>query len=243
MTQTETAAHTKQPLIYDDLRDVIDLSLWAGRLLLQHGAASQRVEETIHHLGTGLGCDWMDILISPNAIIITASSGQEFRTKQRRVVRLGVNMWVVTAVTDLSFRVTAGQLDHHQLRQALNHIDQQPAQYNRWLIVGMVGLACAAFSRLFGGDWPVFGITFWPQPVPCSLARNLPTVISTPISLSLSWLLLPDSLPALPPSFSLALQPTLPSYRPFYSLSLVFLSSMLPMTCSKAIFSWALLVV
>jgi len=23
----------------------------------------------------------------------------------------------------------------------------------------MVGLACAAFSRLFGGDWPVFGVT------------------------------------------------------------------------------------
>ena len=39
----------KPPLAYDELRDVIDLSLWAGQMLLQHGAASQRVEETIHH--------------------------------------------------------------------------------------------------------------------------------------------------------------------------------------------------
>ncbi len=158
--QTASSQSSKLPLAYTELRDVIDLSLWAGQMLLQHGASSQRVEETIHHLGTGLGCDWMDILISPNAIIVTTSSGDEFRTKLRRVVRLGVNMWVVTAVTDLSFRVTAGRLNRHQVRQALNRIDQESPQYNRWLIVGFVGLACAAFSRLFGGDWPVFGITF-----------------------------------------------------------------------------------
>ena len=150
----------KPPLAYDELRDVIDLSLWAGQMLLQHGAASQRVEETIHHLGTGLGCDWIDILVSPNVIIVTTSSGQEFRTKLRRVVRFGVNLWVVTAVNDLSRRVTAGQMDRHQVRQALAEIDQEPLQYNRWLTVVMVGLACAAFSRLFAGDWPVFGITF-----------------------------------------------------------------------------------
>ena len=100
--QTTSTQPAKLPLTYTELRDVIDLSLWAGQMLLQHGASSQRVEETIHHLGTGLGCDWMDILISPNAIIVTTSSGQEFRTKLQRVVRLGVNMWVVTAVTDLS---------------------------------------------------------------------------------------------------------------------------------------------
>jgi uncharacterized membrane protein YjjP (DUF1212 family) len=150
----------KRPLAYYELRDVIDLSLWAGQMLLQHGAASQRVEETIHLLGTGLGCDWMDILVSPNVIIVTTSSGQEFRTKTRRVVRMGVNMWAVTAVNDLSRRVTNGQLNRFQLRTELENIDRTPPQYNRWFTILMVGLACAAFSRLFGGDWPVFGITF-----------------------------------------------------------------------------------
>src|SRR5690606_40700086 len=80
-------ADVKPQLSYEALRDIIDLSLWAGQLLLQHGADTQMVEETIHRLGTALGCNWLDILVSPNALVITAHSGIEFRTKVRRVVR------------------------------------------------------------------------------------------------------------------------------------------------------------
>ncbi len=150
----------KLPLEREALRDVIDLSLWAGQMLLQHGAESARIEETVHHLGTGLGADWMDILVSPNAIAVTTVSGEEFRTKIRRVVSIGVNMQVIAEVNDLSRRVWNGELDRHALRTELVRIDRLPRQYNRWAVVGMVGLACAAFSRLSGADWPVFGVTF-----------------------------------------------------------------------------------
>jgi uncharacterized membrane protein YjjP (DUF1212 family) len=150
----------KSPLDHDPLRDVIDLSLWAGQLLLQHGAESARIEETVHRLGTGLGADWMDILVSPNAIAVTTSSGGEFRTKIRRVVAISVNMSIIDAVNTVSRAVTSGELDRFQVRKAFERIDHLPPIYNRWVIVGMVGLACAAFSRLFGGDWPTFAITF-----------------------------------------------------------------------------------
>ena len=150
----------KRPLAYHELRDIIDLSLWAGQLLLQHGATSHRVEESVHKIGTGLGCDWLDILVSPNVITITASSGSEFRTKLRRVVSLGVDLGKVTALNDLSRRISSGKLDRFQARTELEHIDQMPRSYNRWLVIFMVGLSCAAFSRLFGGDWIIFGITF-----------------------------------------------------------------------------------
>lgn len=59
----------------------MDLALWTGQLLMRHGAESERVEETVHRLGTGLGCDWGDVLLSANAIIVTHISGREFRTK------------------------------------------------------------------------------------------------------------------------------------------------------------------
>lgn len=150
----------KPPLGYEELRDIIDLSLLAGQLLLQHGADTQMVEETIHRLGTALGCDWLDILVSPNAVVITVSSGIEFRTKVRRVVSLGVNMSIVTEVSRLRARVERGELDRFGLRAELKRIAGIHSHYNRWLVVGMVGLACAAFSRLFGADWPNFIVTF-----------------------------------------------------------------------------------
>lgn len=149
----------KAPLDPIALRDVIDLSLWAGQLLLHFGADTQRIEETVHRLGTGLGADWLDILVSPNAIIITTSSGQEFRTKVRRVVNMGVNMTVVDEINRLSRQIEAKEVDRSQARQALDRISTMKPQYNRWLVVGMVGLACAGFSRLFGGDSGAFFIT------------------------------------------------------------------------------------
>jgi uncharacterized membrane protein YjjP (DUF1212 family) len=149
----------KPPLEREALRDVIDLSLWAGQMLLQHGAESARIEETVHRIGTGLGADWMDILVSPNMIAATTVSGEEFRTKLRRVVAIGVNMQIIAEVNHLSRRVTAGEIDRFEVRKELERIDHLPRQYNRWLVVLAVGLACAAFSRLSGGDWPAFGVT------------------------------------------------------------------------------------
>lgn len=157
--EAERAA-LRPALSRDELRDVIDLALWAGQLLLQHGAETERIEETVHHMGTGLGCDWMDILVSPNALVVTTVSGEEFRTRIRRVVRIGVNMHIVAEVIDLSRRVEAGLCDRIQVRAELRRISEAPPCYNRWLVALMVGLSCAAFSQLFGGDWYVFGVTF-----------------------------------------------------------------------------------
>jgi uncharacterized membrane protein YjjP (DUF1212 family) len=154
-----TTPKRKSPLEREELRDIIDLSLWAGQLLLQHGAESERVEETVHRLGTALGCDWMDILVSPNAIIATTISGEEFRTKTRRVVGYKVDFTTVSAVNRLSRRVETGELDRIQVRSELRRISDLTPHYNRWSVVLMVGLACGAFSRLFEGDWPVFFVT------------------------------------------------------------------------------------
>jgi len=157
----ETAvSREKQPLDYETLRDVIDLSLWAGQLLLQNGAESQQVEETVHRLGTGLGCNWLDILVSPNALVITAISDGEFRTKVRRVVNIGVNLQVIVEVSRLVQWVITGELDRHELRAELVRISRFQSCYSRGTVALMVGAACAAFSSLFGGDALVFGITF-----------------------------------------------------------------------------------
>lgn len=142
------------------LADVVDLALRAGQLLMQNGAESHRVAETVRIIGTGLGCDWGNVLVSYNAIIVTHISGDEFRTKIRRVSPRGVDMNLIEKISHLTHRVEEGRLDRFQVREELDRISAAPRCYNRWLVVGMVGLACAAFSRFFGGDWVAFGITF-----------------------------------------------------------------------------------
>lgn len=153
--------NSDQPLPRAEMRDIVDISLWVGQLLLQNGADTERAEGTIHHLGTGLGCDWLDVLISPNAIVLTSLSGGEFRTRARRLVRFGgVDMNIVAKVNDLAYQVEAHTANRQKIRRELEEIDTMPKLYNRWLVVLLVGLACAAFSRLFGGDWAAFFLTW-----------------------------------------------------------------------------------
>jgi uncharacterized membrane protein YjjP (DUF1212 family) len=91
---------------------------------------------------------------------VTTTSGDEFRTKVRRVVSLGVNLAIVCEINELSRRIAQHDLDRAAVRAELVRISLMRPYYNRWLIVVGVGLACAAFSRLFGGDWAVWIVTF-----------------------------------------------------------------------------------
>ena len=136
--------YQKPPLDREALRDVIDLALWAGQLLLQHGAESARVEESVHRLGTALGADWIDVLVSPNVIAITTNSGEEFRTKIRRVISIGVNMRIIDEVNDISRSVIEDKMDRFDVRQRFKELDKLPRQYSQWQVVLMVGLACGS---------------------------------------------------------------------------------------------------
>ncbi len=171
--QAGPAFATNPPLERAVHADITDLVLWAGQILLQHGAECQRVEETMHRLGTALGCDRVDTFISANGIIVTTVSGGDFRTRVRRVVDQGVNMTMVSAINRLSRRIEGGELDRAQVRAELERISTMPNHYHRWLVVVMVGLSCAAFSRLFGGDWAVFGVTFCASAVAILVRQEL----------------------------------------------------------------------
>ncbi len=149
------------PLLnHAELTDVVEIAAWAGQLMLQNGADSERVERVVQMMGLGLGCNGLDVAVFSNTIIITTVSGAEFRTKVRRIPAWQVNMTIVSGVNRLSRRVVTDGLDRFEVRKELNRIAHLPQHYNRWLVVAMVGLACASFSHLFGGDWPVSAVTF-----------------------------------------------------------------------------------
>jgi len=150
----------KPPMEREELRDVISLSLWAGQMLLQNGADSQKVEETVHRLGTQLGCDWMDVVVLYDSIIATTLNNREFRTKARRAPGRGVNLEKIALISDLNYQAERGELDRFGLRRELRRIDTLTTNYGRWTVVLFVGLSCAAFARLFGGDLVAIAVTF-----------------------------------------------------------------------------------
>lgn len=155
MTQTSNA-----PLNEQEHKQLIRLSLWAGQLMLQHGASTRLVETNIHRFSTGLGADWSDISISADAIVMTTVINKEFLTKVRRVVDKGINFQVVAGIQQLTSKIERGLVDADYAEKQLRFLSDNQPKYNRWLVVVMVALACASFCYLFNGRWHECTMTF-----------------------------------------------------------------------------------
>ncbi len=154
----DTADPRSVGLSREALRDAVDLILWGGALLLQSGADTALVERTVAGLARGLGVDAVDVLVSPNGLLITTTEGEDFRTKLRRVPELGVDLGKMAAVVEVAPRVMTGEVSREALRARLAEIERA-AHYPRWLVALAIGAACAAFSQLFHGGARELGCT------------------------------------------------------------------------------------
>ncbi|MDM5092242.1 threonine/serine exporter family protein [Aeromonas rivipollensis] len=129
-----------------------------GQLLAQHGAEGRIIEQTTVRLGLALGLESVEMAISASAIVLTSLYQGSCVTTTRRVRDQGINMQVVCEVQRICIMAEKELIGVREVRQRLDGI--VPFHYHPWLVVPMVGLSCGAFSLLFGGDWPIFLVTF-----------------------------------------------------------------------------------
>ncbi|KOO08027.1 threonine/serine exporter family protein [Vibrio hepatarius] len=139
-------------------RAVSRLIAQAGQMLLAHGAESTLVGDLMRRFGIAAGMDEVEVSLSASSIVVTTVYQEHCITTARRCPDRGINMRVITQVQRICIMLERGIIDYSMAKQKLNDIS--PERYNRWLVVVMIGLSCAAFSRLAGGDWVVFAMTF-----------------------------------------------------------------------------------
>ncbi|MGR5093341.1 threonine/serine exporter family protein [Vibrio maritimus] len=139
-------------------RAVSRLIAQAGQMLLAHGAESTLVGHITHRIGKAAGMDEVEVSLSASSLVVTTVYKEHCVTTARRSPDRGLNMRVVTQIQRICIMMEKGILDYQLAQKKIDQIS--PERYNRWLVVVMIGLSCAAFSRLAGGDWAVFAMTF-----------------------------------------------------------------------------------
>lgn len=139
-------------------RSVSRLVAQAGQMLLAHGAESTLVGDIMRRMGAACGMSEVEVSLSASSLALTTVYDSHCITTARRCPDRGINMRVVTQVQRICIMMEKGILDYSLAQKKLNQIS--PERYNRWLVVVMIGLSCAAFARLAGGDWTVFAMTF-----------------------------------------------------------------------------------
>jgi uncharacterized membrane protein YjjP (DUF1212 family) len=138
------------------LPQVASLCLSAGRLLLETGASGRTVHEACNDIVRALGCDSAEVLCQHAAILITIHRSSESFMQMSKVSEHGVHLWRAQAVRQIIRDLAAKELDFAGARAAIDRVAETAGAYPVWFVCLATGLACGAFGRLLGADWPSF---------------------------------------------------------------------------------------
>lgn len=142
------------------IEELSHLALSIGRILFQNNAETDAVVNGVQRFANAFGCE-VHLLVTYEALQLTLDLNGQFRTKTgRRVPSMSVNMAAVAAVETLLDEVEAASLEAAEIRARLEAIEHQRPIYSRWIVSLALGVTAASLSRLFGGDWPTFFVTF-----------------------------------------------------------------------------------
>jgi len=130
----------------------------AAVLMSEFGAESILIEQGAQRLGKALGVDSVEISLIPSAIVLTTLHNNQSVTTTRRVHHKPINMSIVCEIQKIIIDIEKYEHDVEYLDEILKNF--KPKYYNRWLVVFMVGCACASFAYLQGSDTSAFFITF-----------------------------------------------------------------------------------
>ncbi|MDH3001009.1 hypothetical protein A1D23_11155 [Chelonobacter oris] len=139
-------------------QEITRLCVHTALLLLQHGAESTLISQIATRLGKALGVESVEVALTANAVVLTTLHQGHCITTARRNQDHGINMHVVTEVQHIVIAAEHHIYDSAVVRKKLYNI--KPLKYNRYYVSFMVGLSCASFAHLAGGDALICLITF-----------------------------------------------------------------------------------
>ena len=133
-------------------REVLEIAMLAGHILLENGAEIFRVEETMDRICRHYGIESCNSFVLSNGIFTTAGNQrEEIFAKVQHIPVAGTHLDRVASVNQLSREIVSGSLTPGQVRERLTQIQNMPGKSNQMRIFAS-GVGSACFCYLFGGN-------------------------------------------------------------------------------------------
>jgi len=143
------------PMI-DDARYMAPLHL-AGRLILENGGETYRVEETITRMGRAFGFTEVESFAVPSGIFISyRKSDGTIETAVKRVRKGATNLTRVDAVNAVSRLMEQEHLSCEEVMERLQAIENEGSKLSKLALTAAVGASAGGWAIMFGGGLPDF---------------------------------------------------------------------------------------
>lgn len=143
------------------VNQILDLVLHAGRIMLQSGAETYRVEDTIEKLGYACGATKVDAFATPTGVFVTVVDAEgNTATRIVRIRKTESNLNKVAEVNQISRDVCEGISTCQEACARLHSIDSQ-GRYAFAVREFSAGLVCLGFAYIFGGHLKEMILSFF----------------------------------------------------------------------------------
>ena len=142
-----------------DLNKLLNISTLAGKIMLESGAETYRVEETIVRIGLSFGVDDAESFVTPTGIITSLTKDSTTVTLVRRITSRGVDLNKIDLINNLSRQVQAQSMTIDELNTELINISQSD-RYTAALTLFSSCAAAGCFALMFGGNIKDFFAAF-----------------------------------------------------------------------------------
>lgn len=129
----------------------IDCCLLAGRLMMEAGAETYRVEDTMARMAQTQRLAATHSFVTPTGIIF--SPGSPYHTKLIRIEHRTTNLEQIALVNAVSRNLSSGVYTLEEAYAALQRIERENVVFPLWLQIVAAAVASGCFLLLFGGLW------------------------------------------------------------------------------------------
>lgn len=132
---------------------ILDVCTSIGRLMLENGAETYRVEDTVYRVAVNYGLQSVSVFSVPAALIITVQdqTGQEY-TRLHRVTEQRSNLDIVSEANNLSRKIAVTDLSPNDALNELDRLNRKESHYSLFEEILAAALICGFFTVIFQGS-------------------------------------------------------------------------------------------
>ncbi|MBA4538731.1 threonine/serine exporter family protein [Bacillus aquiflavi] len=137
-----------------EIKTIIEVCLLAGRIMMQSGAETYRVEDTMTRMAESFGITNTHSFVTPTGIIFSMDGLNP--TRLVRISTRSTDLEKVARVNQISRQIASGKLQINEAFQALKKLDDANLAFPIWLQIFAAAIASGCFLIMFKGIWGDF---------------------------------------------------------------------------------------
>ncbi|MED1471347.1 threonine/serine exporter family protein [Bacillus salipaludis] len=136
--------------------EIMEVCLLAGKIMLQSGGETYRVEDTMMRIAAAFGIENSHSYVTPTGIIFSAEGSEPTKTKLIRISERSTDLKKVAMVNSISRRISSGEVSPKEALKLLKELNSLTLTFPFMVQVAAASMASGCFMIMFNGDWDDF---------------------------------------------------------------------------------------